>query len=140
MWRVVIGSTLISHGHISVAPEEVPRKLSVDEIGGGVFERLFYGGGWVLFQGRCRCQKFKIIKLVRAGKLNRSIEKRLSILNHFNYSVYFLPGENNRNDYKEFRVGEKERREKLKSHQSSIFSLPVASLFTTITVSSLTWA
>jgi hypothetical protein len=45
--------------------------------------------------------------LVRAGKLNRSIEKRLSILNHFNYSVYFLPGENNRNDYKEFRAGEK---------------------------------
>ncbi|HOS45057.1 MAG TPA: hypothetical protein PLQ69_01085 [Paludibacter sp.] len=49
----------------------------------------------------------RIIKLVRAGKLNRSIEKRLSILNHFNYSVYFLPGENNRNDYKEFRAGEK---------------------------------
>ena len=74
----MIGSTLISHGHISVAPEEVPRKLSVDEIGGGVFERLFYGGGWVLFQGRCRCQKFKTIKLMRAGKLNRSMEKRLA--------------------------------------------------------------
>ena len=39
-----------------------------------------------------------------------------------------------------WREGEKERRIKVKSSQSSIFSIPVASLFTTIMGNSWTWS